>query len=373
MIESDTLSQSEAARFDFLQGLRLRNYEKHVASLVERYSTSDSCGTDQERERVGGLISNDVLYQFACGIQRHAQIMGWAEAGRVVEQHAEVFEEIFAEQDQCESDLLKLNDSLEIPDYYTVHDFNNRDDIHLNPGGYWGNALVGPVYELGGALYRTNWRNNHSDSRPGSLIAFAQDAPNDEYPRILDMGCSFGASAMAYRLAYPSADRVVGIDLSEAALRWAHQIAESRELEVVFEQRDALATGYEDGSFDLVTGFLLLHEVPSSKLVGLLQEVYRILDEGGHVRFMDIPPYSALSAERAFLQSFDAWGNGEAHWDGFLATDLKVLLKDVGFSEVRDGPLSFEEVEFKGNAALMRTSEFRPENRWVTCAEKTGS
>ena len=148
MIESDTLSQSEAARFDFLQGLRLRNYEKHVASLVERYSTSDSCGTDQERKRVGGLISNDVLYQFACGIQRHAQIMGWAEAGRVVEQHAEVFEEIFAEQDQCESDLLKLNDSLEIPDYYTVHDFNNRDDIHLNPGGYWGNALVGPVYDF---------------------------------------------------------------------------------------------------------------------------------------------------------------------------------------------------------------------------------
>ena len=29
-----------------------------------------------------------------------------------------------------------------------------------------------------------------------------------------------------------------------------------------------------------------------------------------------------------------------------------------------------EEPEFKGSAALMRTSEFRPENRWVTSARK---
>ena len=71
------------------------------------------------------------------------------------------------------------------------------------------------------------------------------------------MGCSFGALAMAYRLAYPNANRIVGIDLSEAALRWAHHIAASRKLEVVFEQRNALSTGYEEGSFDLFTGCLL--------------------------------------------------------------------------------------------------------------------
>ena len=56
-----------------------------------------------------------------------------------------------------------------------------------------------------------------------------------------------------------------------------------------------------------------------------------------------------------------------------LSRDLKSLLTEIGFEDVEDGPLVFEEPEFKGSAALMRTSEFRPENRWVTSARKMTS
>ena len=132
-------------------------------------------------------------------------------------------------------------------------------------------------------------------------------------------------------------------------------------------------TVYEDKSFDLITGFLLLHEIPYELLPSLLKEVFRLLDEGGQVRFLDLPPYEVLSSERAFLQSFDAYGNGEVHWDDFLSRDLKSLLTEIGLEDVEDGPLVFEEPEFKGSAALMRTSEFRPENRWVTSARKMTS
>ena len=114
----------------------------------------------------------------------------------------------------------------------------------------------------------------------------------------------------------------------------------------------------------------MLHEIPNDQLVTLLTEIFRILRPGGHVRFLDVPPYAALPPERAYLQSFDAWGNGEAYWDDFLSTDLKALMEDVGFSNVGDGPLEYEEPGFKGSAALMRTAEFRPENRWVTSATK---
>ena len=368
MINIETLSQEEVSRFDFLQALRLHNYEVHVDSIVKNYSTEQRAISPEE---ISNLISSDVLYKFACGIQRHAQTMGWNEAVNTVEQRSELFDSIFMDQEDS-SDSLLIDPLLELPEYYTIHDSSGRDDIHLTPGGYWGNQLVGPIYELGGALYRTNWKQGYSDTPPGSLVAFAESAPEENYENILDLGCSFGSLTMAYRLAYPDAKNVVGIDISEAALRWAHHIAQDRNLEVSFEQRNALATGYEDKSFNLVTGFLLLHEIPSDFLVDLLREIYRVLDDGGHVRFLDVPPYSVLPPERAFLQSFDAVGNGEVHWDDFLSTDLKSLLAEVGFENVEDAPLKFEEPGFKGSAALMRTSEFRSENRWVTSAQKIG-
>lgn len=370
LIDSASLTQTEAARLDFLQGLRLRNYEKHVALLVERHGDSNAAGARGKNHQISDSISKDALYKFACGIQRHTQIMGWNETRTIVEQRSDQFEEILTNQPAHEDARLKLNDSIELPEYYTIHDSQGRDDIHLVPGGYWGDALVGPVYELGGALYRTNWRGGYSDSPPGSLIAFAQGAPEPEYQRVLDLGCSFGALTMAYRSVYPDAEEVIGIDLSEAALRWAHHLARGRDSNVIFEQRNALSTGYEDEHFDLVTGFLLLHEIPNDQLTTLLTEIYRILRPGGHVRFLDVPPYAALPPERAYLQSFDAWGNGEAYWDDFLSTDLKAFITDVGFSDVVDGPLEYEEPAFKGSAALMRTAEFRPENRWVTSATK---
>mgnify|MGYP006097746653 CR=1 FL=1 len=370
MIDIKTLSQQEVARFDFLQALRLYNYEVNVASIVENYSVDPD--SEVTREQVGDLISSDLLYQFSCGIQRQAQIIGWDEAIRAIEQRSEVFQSAF-EETETFSDGLMLDESIELPDYYTINDSNGCDDIHLTPGGYWGNPLVGPIYELGGALYRTNWRQGYSDSPPGSLVAFAESAKDSSYERILDLGCSFGSLTMACRMAYPEAKNVIGIDISESALRWAHNVAKKRGTEVVFEQRNVLSTGYEDKSFDLITGFLLLHEIPYELLPSLLKEVFRLLDEGGQVRFLDLPPYEVLSSERAFLQSFDAYGNGEVHWDDFLSRDLKSLLTEIGFEDVEDGPLVFEEPEFKGSAALMRTSEFRPENRWVTSARKMTS
>ena len=68
MIDSDSLTQSEAARFDFLQGLRLRNYETHVALLVERYGDNNAAGTKGKNEKIADSISKDLLYKFACGI-----------------------------------------------------------------------------------------------------------------------------------------------------------------------------------------------------------------------------------------------------------------------------------------------------------------
>ena len=372
MPELPAPTQEQAAHFDYLEGLRGYNYTVHVKGILDAYARATAAGESVPATMDGAasLIAPSTLYGFAAATQHQAQKMGWAAARRSLEDHtgqlAEVLERIPAEP----AGRLVLDPALELPGYYTARDSEGLDDIHLVPGGYWGDPLVGPIYERGGALYRMAWRTGYTGSPPGALVAFAGDAPPGEYRRILDLGCSFGGLTMALRAAYPEAEEVVGIDISAAALRWAHLTAEERGLAIAFEQRDATATGYPDGSFDLISGFLLLHELGADVLDAVMAEAYRLLRPGGHIRFLDMPPYAELPPERAFLQSFDCDGNGEAFWDEFLSRDFKAVLREVGFVNVDDGPLDYDEPGYWGTAALLRTGEFRLENRWVNQADK---
>ena len=372
MPELPAPTQEQAAHFDYLEGLRGYNYTVHVKGILDAYAHRRAEGGSEPTTMDGAaaIIEPSPLYRFAAATQHQAQKMGWAAARRSLEDHTDRLAGLLDRMPADPAGRLVLDASLELPEYYTERDSEGLDDIHLVPGGYWGDPLVGPVYERGGALYRMAWRTGYTGSPPGALVAFAKGAPSDTYERILDLGCSFGGLTMALREAYPEAADVVGIDISSAALRWAHLTAEERGLAIAFEQRDATATGYPDESFDLISGFLLLHELSAEVLEAVMAEAYRLLRPGGHIRFLDMPPYAELPPERAFLQSYDCKGNGEAFWDEFLSRDFKAVLTETGFVNVSDGPLDYGEPSFWGTAALMRTGEFRPENRWVNAADK---
>ena len=375
MPELPAPNQEQAAHFDYLEGLRGYNYTVHVKGVLDAYAHRRAEGGAEPTTMDGAaaIIEPSHLYRFAAATQHQAQKMGWATARRSLEAHTDHLAGLLEAPPADPAGRLVLDPSLELPEYYTERDSEGLDDIHLVPGGYWGDPLVGPVYERGGALYRMAWRTGYTGSPPGALVAFAKGAPSDNYERVLDLGCSFGGLTMALRTAYPDAAEVVGIDISSAALRWAHLTAEERGLAIAFEQRDATATGYPDESFDLISGFLLLHELAAETLDVVMAEAYRLLRPGGHIRFLDMPPYAELPPERAFLQSFDCKGNGEAFWDQFLSRDFKAVLRETGFVNVSDGPLDYDEPNYWGTAALMRTGDFRPENRWVNEADKPGA
>ena len=378
MPELPNLTLEEARRFDFLEGLRLHNYSKHVPAVLDHYSRSVAAAEAIGEARPGGpgeasrFIEHDPLYQFAAGIQRHAAVMGWSAAIESLRPYVDRLREVVSELPPHDKVRLELDPNLELPGYLIERDLADGEDIHLVPGGYWGDLLVGPVYERGGGLHRTAWRTGYSTSSPGALIAFAGSAHDSQYEHILDLGCAFGSNTMAHRHAYPNASEVIGIDLSEPALRWAYLAAVERDVSVRFEQRDARMTGYEDESFDLVTSFLLAHEVPAAVLDDILAESFRVLRPGGQIRFLEHPPYHALDPAVAFLQSFDYEANGERFWNEFLSRDFLGSLGHVGFVNATEGPLDYDEPNYWGSATLMRAGEHRPENRWVTEAWKPG-
>jgi hypothetical protein len=169
-----------------------------------------------------------------------------------------------------------LDPDLVLPDWYT------GCDIHVQPGGVWREDRSALVYELGAKLVMLGENDDYGFHR-----LFVETAlPQRRWRRIVDLGCGFGKSAWPFKAAFPQAE-VIGIDLSAPCIRLAAQRASERGLAVQFRQANAVATGLEADSVDLVTSTMLVHELPVAEIDRLFAEAARVLAPGGVLRFLD--------------------------------------------------------------------------------------
>ena len=108
---------------------------------------------------------------------------------------------------------------------------------------------------------------------------------------LLDMGCSVGISTRALAAAFPSAERVVGGDLSAFFLA----VAESRKVEGSREQYvhvNAESTGMEGASYDLYSLAFVVHELPQHATRTIFKEAFRLVRPGGTSVLTDNNPRS---------------------------------------------------------------------------------
>ena len=147
MPELPAPTQEQAAHFDYLEGLRGYNYTVHVKGILDAYAreTASAGSAPATMDEAGSIISAGPLYRFAAATQHQAQKMGWNAARRSLEGHTDRLAGILDEMPAEPLGRLVLDPALELPEYYTARDSEGRDDIHLVPGGYWGDPLVGPV------------------------------------------------------------------------------------------------------------------------------------------------------------------------------------------------------------------------------------
>lgn len=101
--------------------------------------------------------------------------------------------------------------------------------------------------------------------------------------RLLEVGCGIGIDTL--RLARLGFGEVVGVDLTEVAVEVAAERARREGLEGVrFEVADAETLPFEEGSFDLVYSFGVLHHTPGIERA--VAEVHRVLAPGGTAHVM---------------------------------------------------------------------------------------
>ncbi|MGB3533758.1 MAG: class I SAM-dependent methyltransferase [Microcoleaceae cyanobacterium] len=148
---------------------------------------------------------------------------------------------------------------------------------------------------------------------------------------IVDLGCGVGMSTFALQDLYPQAN-ITGIDLSPYFLAIAlYQSQQRSHSTPQWLHRAAESTGLPNASVDLVSLFLVCHELPQAATREIFQEARRILRPGGHIAIMDMNPQSEVM-KRIPPYILTLLKSTEPFLDQYFSLDLEQTLKQTGFN-----------------------------------------
>ena len=226
---------------------------------------------------------------------------------------------------------LETRDDFPTPRYVTAL------DIHCMPGGYAeaGEVAAGALYDRGVYLYAMGYMGPTNDDMGRSVANYIKrKMPGFKPKRILDMGCTVGHSTLPFKEAFPDAE-VIGIDVAGPQIRYAHARAAGLGQAVGFLQRDASATGFADGSFDLIVSHILLHETSGKAMPAIIRECHRLLAPGGLMIHADLPPFDLMDPFTQFILDNETWYNNEPFWGAMREIDQIALAKSAGLASPR--------------------------------------
>jgi SAM-dependent methyltransferase len=343
-----TPSHDEACRQRFVLDLKrklAREVRPRARVVYERElkpAFEARCGrTPETAAEIAPLMNASSAYQVFGALNRAAQEMMWDSVAAPIVREQQRMEALATQLDRAPG----RRGTLDLSGTPRGGEAMRRVHVHLQPGGYMLDAgetdlLAGALYEGGGALYSMGQGVGVRESKAEVVQRFlAQRHPGFTPRRILDMGCSAGASSTPYALAFPDAE-VHAIDIGPGMLRYAHARAEALGARVHFHLADVTRTPFDDASFDLVISHNLMHEMPTDDVGAMFRETRRLLAPAGVCVHQDVPvKYAALDAYAQFDYGWDQSYNNEPFWEQYARADGRQLIIDAGFApdEVWEG------------------------------------
>ena len=155
--------------------------------------------------------------------------------------------------------------------------------------------------------------------------------------KVLEVGCGTGTNLALFAVA--GCD-VSGVDLSPSMLDLAKKkLGDDADLHL----GDASAMPFDDGAFDLVLGFLTLHEMPLEVRGPVVSEMARVAGKDGRIVFVDFHhgPYSFPKGwmYRAIIVPIEIAAGREHfrnHRDFLSRKGLPALIEDHGLTVERE-------------------------------------
>ena len=322
-------TRDSMARQDFVSSLRGFVLNDMASEMKARFETDVAPKLARpDEDSVRKAMAENLYFQFYSATRVNAQEMVWRAVTPGVEADLAGLDRRIEEVSGVAGGSLTLDDTLPMPSNVTAV------DVHLMPGGYvhTDSAAAGAVYDNGLAVFSAGFMGKDLDDIGMSMAFWVKHKHPQFQPRaILDCGCTVGHNTAPWKRAYPDA-KVVGIDVSASALKYAHGRAESLGLAVDYLQMDATRLDYPDASFDVVFSSMFLHELSSKQLRAYLAEAHRVLAPGGLLLTMELPPNNILEPYEQFYLDWDCYHNNEPFYRAYRDQDPSSLLQGAGFA-----------------------------------------
>ena len=151
------------------------------------------------------------------------------------------------------------------------------------------------------------------------------------FPRsgnILDIGCGFGLFSMYYAKTFPNLN-ITGIDINSKRIQIAQRAAQKLSLEnVSYEVSNATSIEYES-SLDCVYMLDIIHHIPRTAVIPLLENIYSRLHNGCRLIIKDVETKPVW--KMWFSYALDKLMDRKADVNYWAQPELKKMLTDVGF------------------------------------------
>ncbi len=217
-----------------------------------------------------------------------------------------------------------INPDTKYPEYYLTS-FHAYDEGNMG----WQPAMEVEVaaYSVHAKIFSATGRAGDAQLRRSYHQVLQEQLPTTPH-NIVDIGCSVGMSTFALQAVYPHA-HITGVDLSPYFLTVANYRGD-RQPYIDWVHAAAENTGLSSASYDLVSLFLICHELPQAATLQIFQEAHRLLRPGGHIAIMDMNPASEIYGQMppyilTLLKST------EPYLDEYFSLEIDQTLQMAGF------------------------------------------
>ena len=245
--------------------------------------------------------------------------------------HADEYLDEMESADNSGPGSVELNPDLKLPEY-------TKHEIHIQPAGYVGDPFSGYLNYYG--VNNFYGGSNYNDEVQNAIVERVHTPEDNKVEKVLDIGCATGRLTFSLKRRFPEA-KVYGLDVGGPMVRFAHTRGVDLGEDVHFVQRLAEDTKFPDNHFDLVTAYILFHEVTSEAQDKIVAEVKRILRPGGVFFPIDFKTGKQAPPDSPYRQFFVWWDhvyNGEPWRVEYASRDFAEVIKSHGFEVDEDIP-----------------------------------